>query len=307
MINISKVLLPHDFSDYSEDAALFAVEIAKHYDAELHALHIMQMHEDVPGDFQGDETHLDEYHDSREDHLKALLEEKAGLHKGVHKVIPVLERGFSVGGRIIEYAEEHEVELIIMGTHGRSALPHLLLGSEAEVVVRGAHCPVLTVHKGTADFIRSHRHERILVPVDFSDFSEYAFKYGIGIAQALNAKVDVLHVIEDRIHPALYAGGNVSIFDVIPDLRERTEQTMIEFIQRHGDLPVEVRPVLLDGNTFSVVLDYAKKEEVELVVMATHGHSGFEHLLLGSTTEKVIRKAHCPVLSVKHPEREFIT
>jgi universal stress protein A len=142
---------------------------------------------------------------------------------------------------------------------------------------------------------------RILFPTDFSEPAEYAWPYALTFAQEFGAELHLLHVITPppRVTEA-YA------VDVDP---ERTVHTLAMEASASLDQQVEVaksrelifcREVRL-GVDYREIIDYASKHEIDLIVMATHGRTGLAHVLLGSVAEKVVRKAPCPVLTIKHP------
>jgi len=153
MIQLKKILLPTDFSDYSQNAAAYATEFANSFGAELHLLHVMQdlvatvpepgLAFPPPGDY------MQELQQSAEQGLAKLPDPP--LNDG-GKVVRVVRQGPPFL-EVVRYAKENDIDLIIMGTHGRSGLSHVLLGSVAEKVVRKAPCPVLTVRPSDHKFV----------------------------------------------------------------------------------------------------------------------------------------------------------
>jgi len=127
------------------------------------------------------------------------------------------------------------------------------------------------------------------------------------IAGVLGAELHIIHVIEQQIHPAFYTSGRSSVFEVIPDLRERSETALRKFLADNGTNPVPLTLAVIEGRVHTEIVRYAEEHSGGLVVIATHGLSGWEHLLLGSTAEKVVRKSHVPVLTIKRDERDFIS
>ena len=199
----------------------------------------------------------------------------------------------------MNYAREQEVDLVVMGTHGRTGLSHFLLGSVAEKVIRHVSCPVITLRYDHGDLEAVKDIKRIVVPIDFSAYSKQALGYAVTLAKAFQATLELLHVIEDQVHPAYYVTGDTSIFNIIPDLRERSIDAMKEFVEREIPKQIEHTFHVREGRTHSEIIKFAEEQNADLIAIATHGLSGLDYLLLGSTTEKVVRKAKTPVLSVR--------
>ncbi|MDE3154604.1 MAG: universal stress protein [Acidobacteriota bacterium] len=148
--------------------------------------------------------------------------------------------------------------------------------------------------------------ERILVPVDFSETSGVALKYGKALAENFGASLRLLHVLEN---PLLQNVAS-EVYVPPPNFYEDWEKAVREKLD--GLLPVAERTALRatceirQGSPFTEILRYAADENIDLVVMGTHGRGAVGHLLLGSVAERVVRKAPCPVLTVRHPEHEFV-
>jgi len=149
------------------------------------------------------------------------------------------------------------------------------------------------------------RIERILCPTDFSEFSERALRRAVSLARWFEARVTALHVTPRRLPwavPAEY-GRYLSVpADLLQSCQEEEAKELARFVEPHlGDgTPIETK--LVEGDPGREIQAAAEAMPADLVVMGTHGRSGFEHLLLGSVTEKVLRRAPCPVLTVSKPE-----
>ena len=150
MIRLTKILAPTDFSPHSEVALRYACEFAEKFGAELHLLYVMQ---DLISDFDGfyavPGNYMAEIKAEADRRLATILDPKWNKGKGVvrttHAGTPFLE--------ILRYADDKKIDLIVMGTHGRGAVAHALMGSVAEKVVRKAACPVLTVRHPEHEFV----------------------------------------------------------------------------------------------------------------------------------------------------------
>ncbi len=150
-----------------------------------------------------------------------------------------------------------------------------------------------------------HLHH-ILVPIDFSEHSKGALKYAIPFAQQFKASLDLIYVVEPTIYPADFSFGQIGFPNVEEELRARGSDELGKLITKEIAGKVNARKVVRTGKPFYEINQYAQEEGVDLIVIATHGHSGMEHILFGSTAEKVVRKAPCPVLVVRTGEREFV-
>jgi len=148
---------------------------------------------------------------------------------------------------------------------------------------------------------------RILVPTDFSKYSHNALKYAAAFAEKFGAEIYLLHVVQDL---ALFIPEAVSVAPPVTPPIEQMTAAVLEGLQRvirENELGrfivhCEVR----EGTPFYEIIQFAKETEIDLIIMGTHGRGGLAHVLLGSVTEKVVRKAPCPVLTVRDPEHEFV-
>jgi nucleotide-binding universal stress UspA family protein len=149
--------------------------------------------------------------------------------------------------------------------------------------------------------------KRILLPTDFSKFSQSAFQYAAALAEKFGAEIYLLHVVQNlsvmipdmiTVTPAVMP----SVEQLTASVRSALERLVKENQLDSTRLQLEVR----EGTPFYEIIQFAKEKEIDLIVMGTHGHTGLAHMLLGSVTEKVVRKAPCPVLTVRHPEHEFV-
>ena len=146
--------------------------------------------------------------------------------------------------------------------------------------------------------------KRILVTTDFSDYSRYAFGHAVAIAQKFQAKLTDMHVIQPTVTPADYAWVAPP-----PDLTTQHEKYCRESLSNIARelIPdeLETETLLAHGAPFREIIEPSRKNNIDLIVMATHGLGGLSHVLFGSTSEKVVRKSPCPVLTVRHPAHEF--
>lgn len=146
---------------------------------------------------------------------------------------------------------------------------------------------------------------KILVPTDFSESARYALPYAIDLAKKYQASLHILHVVEPIVAPVDFAWGTYSYPDIEKQLSGYVEQSLEKIIQEQIPEEIKTESTNLHGKPWREIISFAKDQNMDLIVMATHGLSGLSHALYGSTSEKVIRKAHCPVLTVRHPDVKF--
>lgn len=279
----STLLYPTDFSACAEAALPYALEVAAFGEA-LHLLYVDTPHDSVEPSGAG--RRLDELVGAVQTHT-----------------VTAVERDLAPGVAILHYAEQHDVDLIVMGTHGRRGLSRLLLGSTAREVVQLAPCPVLTVRRGPAGAPPSRLQDGgVLVAIDFSDTSREALRHAVRLADALDLRLDLLHVIEDLFRPVGYGYTLRSVYDVEPDIEERLAEAMGVFRQEVASDFRNYGPIeILPGPPAKAIVEVADRLGSGLIVLGTKGRRGFDHLVLGSVAEAVIRTAPCPVLSIKTP------
>jgi nucleotide-binding universal stress UspA family protein len=148
---------------------------------------------------------------------------------------------------------------------------------------------------------------RILVPTDFSKQSQNALKYAAAFAEKFGAELYLLHVVQDL---AVFIPDMLTVAPpVVPSVKELTDAVYVAFdriVEDNQLAAVTIHREVREGSPFSEIVRFAREENIDLIILSTHGHTGLAHMLLGSVTEKVVRKAPCPVLTVRDPEHEFV-
>ena len=149
--------------------------------------------------------------------------------------------------------------------------------------------------------------KKILFPTDFSESSLEALRYALSFAKEYGARLVVMHVINEKVFAEGAALPRViSIEELAEEMEAEAKKQLKTLIPSEDGEGIERENVILRGNPFLEIIRYAKEEDIALIIAGTHGRSGFEHIIFGSTAEKVVRKAPCPVLSVKPAQREFV-
>jgi universal stress protein A len=149
---------------------------------------------------------------------------------------------------------------------------------------------------------------RILVPTDFSKHSHNALTYAASFAEKFGAEIHLLHVVQDFavFFPDPIAAGAPG-FPPADHLTAAVRAALDRTVREHKQLQhLRVHAEAREGTPYHEIVAYARENDIDLIIMGTHGRTGLAHLLLGSVAEKVIRRAPCPVLTVRDPEHEFV-
>ncbi len=141
--------------------------------------------------------------------------------------------------------------------------------------------------------------EKILAPTDFSEGFRHAFDYSLELASMMKSELHIVHSIEPSVVPADLGFSQISMVDLEKELEKNARIELEKLENEISDKNVKYETAILIGRASDQIVGYAKEYCMDLICIATHGRSGFQHMLFGSTTEKVLRRASCPVLSVR--------
>lgn len=148
--------------------------------------------------------------------------------------------------------------------------------------------------------------KKILVPVDFSEFSKNALRYAAEFAEENSAgKLYLIYVIEPVIYPADFSMGQVALPSVELEINSKAKDELENLAKKEIPESISYEVIIKTGKPFVEINETASEINADLIIIASHGHTGMEHILFGSTAEKVIRKAPCPVLSLRTPIKGF--
>lgn len=301
MPEIRKVLFTTDFSEISNHALPYAIKMAKIFKAELIMLHAVTLYEHDPNDpnhqFPSLQAYCADLQQAADMHFQVCIEKIGDVGVTVRKEIV---QGISPHAAIIDFCEaEKDVGMIVMSTHGRSGLSHVLLGSVTENILRYAQCPVLVVKNPEHEFIDPKTGDvhlkRILFPVDFSEGSLRPIDFLRSIAERHDSQVIVYHAIDVEIPPVYYTAGIESVLQIDPELHTRVQKKVKDLVGKKLN-GLNVRYEVAEGRASSLIRSFAKEEQVDLIVMGSAGSHGIGDFLFGSTASRVIQKAVCPVL-----------
>jgi len=300
MLQINSILYPTDFSKCASHALPYAISLAERYGADLHLLHATVLHEGDPGNAVHRLPNMEELYQLLEQHAEAQMKSTLEDHgsKGF-TVRHAQVRSISAPGAILDFAAQGDIDLIVMGTHGRRGLRRLLLGSVAEEVVRLAPCPVLTVPEAS-DVTDAGQVRKILVPVDFSEHAQVALTYASELASGYGAELHLLHIVDEVVYPDFYPPVMAAGESITDELRDQSIDRMKSLVGDLSPAPgLEAEIHVRAGRAAHAITDFAAELGADLLVIASHGLTGVSHMLLGSVTELVVRRAHCPVFTVK--------
>ena len=301
MSEIKKVLFTTDFSEISNHALPYAIKMAKIFDAELVMLHAVTLYEHDPNDpghrFPSLESYCAELRRAADKRFQVCAEEIGDAGVKIRKAVV---QGISPRAAILDFLrDEGGFGLVVMSTHGRSGLSHVLLGSVAENVIRYSPCPVLVVKNPEHEFLDRKTGEvhlrKILFPLDFSKESIRPLDLLRAIAARHGSEVIVYHAIDVEIPAIYYTAGIESVLQLDPGLRERVEKKMRELIGTRLD-GLNVHFMVAEGRAAKLIRAFASQQEIDLIVMGAAGSHGIGDFLFGSTASRVIQKAVCPVL-----------
>ncbi len=298
-LRFSRILVPIDFSRPSLKAIPYALAISRQFEADVRLFHVTDVSQQPPPTLLTLPLVPQSQWDQR---LMKRLEALVLKYRTDGKVSALKPRIGAAYEEICDVAQEVKADLIVMATHGYTGYKRMFLGSIAERVVQHAPCPVLVVRhhfsrwNGVGD-LRTRtgfKLTKILVPTDFSKGSEKALGYGIQLARDFGAELRFVHVI----HPSAFPFGHpYSVFNIgrFVDEAARAGQRKLRSMAARSKTRYSVRVV--HGSPAVEICNEAD-DDVDLIVISTHGRTAFAHILIGSVAEHVVRYAHCPVLVI---------
>ncbi len=300
-VHIKSIVCTTDFSDFSNRAIPFGVALAKEFGAKLYLCHVIDLSSvAMYGEGFSDplmlETKITDY---AHEHLQDLIGDTDITWESLTSVGHTADE-------IAHIAKEKGADLVVSATHGRSGLKRLILGSVTERLMRTLPCPMYIVRslerEPAAPAMADMKLKRILVGCDFSADSDLAVQYGISLAQEFQTELYLAHVLEPTVYKGMLTQA-VGVPD--PDLEGLRDELTRKL---EGMVPEEAKQwctpetLLLAGHPSDELTKYAVVNKMDLIVLGVRGHSVMESLLVGSTTDRVVRQAPCPVLSVRPKE-----
>ena len=286
------ILVPTDGSPGAENATARAFDLARTGDATIHVLHVIDP--DVTS-IDLESTEMDELRRQSENRGREATEqiETRATDLGLDAVRAVREG--TPYRAILEYVDQNDIDLVVMGTHGRTGAERARLGSTTERVIKFADVPVMAVRLAADEVVPEAgygMYDHVVIPTDGSDAAERAADHALGIAERYGADVHVIYVVDTTTYGfedtprsivgLLKQGGQNAVEEIATDARDRS-------------LPVTTD--VLRGVPHEEVLEYATGVDADVIAMGTRGRTVETDRLLGSTTARVLRRSEVPVLS----------
>jgi len=273
---------PVDFFRPSEVALSYAVSLAKTHQARLHIIHVIPPMSSFLNFAQDTGKLVKSEHEESQQRLAKTAKDVKRL--GINGSVEV--RFGEIDHEILNAIGEQEAGLLVAGTHGRRGFEHWLMGSVCERLLRRVPIPILTIGR-TKRRAGDRDIKRILIGIDFSEGSAEVVAWAFWLARKSQTVVTLLHVtdfvtgdVPTRYRNSLLEGIRVEMEKFVPGAESHVE-TRVEF-----------------GMPSQVILRLAEREKAGMIVLGTHGKSMLDRTLLGTTAERVIRGAPCPVLAV---------
>jgi len=290
---LKTIAVATDFSENADVAVRWATELARRHAARLVLVHaVLPETPPVPEFVVLPPRYYEEIQDSARRRLDVVVQElaRSGVEASAELVVGPAAAG------VLEAVEHSRADLLVAGTRGRTGWKRVLLGSTAAHLVRDARCPVLTVHPSDAGPPRPVR--KVLVATDFSAEAASA----ASAALALGSSETPLHVVLVHVYrlpnEALHLPAAL-LADAIHEARDKAVARVQEEARRLARPGVAVTAIAREGYPPEVLLEEARRADADLVALGTHGRSGLDRLFLGSTAERVLPAAPCPVLTVR--------
>lgn len=292
---IESILVPTDGSEGAWAGARRGIDLAATLGADLYVLSVLDTREIGPPLSTIDTDDRTERERLLEEEAERMVDTVAGsaLSQVSGRVTTAVERGIPFR-TINEYVDTRDIDLIVMGTHGRTGLERVLLGSVAEKTLRTADVPVVTVSP-SADIgeVGDVTYDDILLPTDGSDAAELAIEWGITLAEVYDATIHTVYSVDTSRFARTEGTGE--IYDAL----ERSGRNALATVREHARAAdIGIAGNVGSGPAARTILSYIEDHGIDLVVMGTHGRSGVQRYLIGSVTETVVRNADVPVCCV---------
>ena len=293
MITIKNILCPVDFFPASDAAVVYAAGLASNYDATVHLLHVIGL---APTTYEFPMATIDltkTLEETSQKELKRLAE----VVRARGAAVEVELRAGDVYDEIKRAIAVVKPELVVMGTHGRRGVERWFMGSTTEKLLRHSPVPLVTIGAAGEKFLNAARFRKILVTTDFSDGTPDALAYAFSVAQENESQVTLLHVLNDV--PADYSGKYRN--SLINGLRKQLDEMVPAEAKNWCDIVTRVD----SGIPYRIILRTIEDERPDLLVMNIHGKGMLDRALLGSTAERVVRAASCPVMMIPPMKRKL--
>ena len=296
-----KILCPTDFSDNANHAIPYAVAIANNYNAKLHLLHVITIYNYDPSNpdrhFPAIETFFNE---SRKGALKMLDGLPVARAENL-QVEKVLKRGFSPHEEIVSFAEENDIDLIVIASHGYGVLGQMMVGSVTAQTCHYSPCPVFCVKRKEHELLEPSSGKlvvkNILVPVDFSSATDELLKVAVRKARIYGSRIHLIHVLHADLAQDYQHSDLASILDFSGDIKPLIEKKFRDMVDRLSASDVEITIAIEEGSPAHAIADYGDAHDIDIIVVGKKG-MGRTRFLLGSVSQRLLHMAGCPVYVV---------
>lgn len=307
-MNLKKILCPLDFSEPASEIMMIAGGLAENYSAELLVAHVVELCPPLLGGGQDPVFQFQESCRYQEVSARKRLEQM--IEEGLPAKIKtrVLVKNGSPALQIIEWAEEYGVDLIVISTFGQSGWRQAFLGSVTTRIIKLTRCPVWLIQPKKS--IPSPLQEspvkinRILCPTDFSESADEALKAAVDLAGDYSAELVIVYTVESRLPPLK------SVLDSVPnpdfstekygqDVEAAAEKRLDHLSEKMISPEIQIRSVIKKGQPAVQIVEVAENSDADLIVIATHGLTGWRKTLLGSVTERVMKLTAKPMLIIQ--------
>jgi nucleotide-binding universal stress UspA family protein len=294
MITINKILCPVDFFPASDAAAHYAAGLAANYGAVVRLLHVVTPVVAGAYEYAVDTVELTK---SMEESARQELNTFAARLKARNVLIETELRTGDIYEEIKRSIDALRPELVVMGTHGRRGVERWFLGSTTEKLLRHSPVPLVSISAAGERYTNGPRFKKILVTTDFSEGTADALAYAFSVAQENESQVTLLHVVHDI--PADITGKYRD--PLIAGVRKQLEGLVPPEARNWCDIETRVET----GIPYRIILRTIEDERADLVVMNIHGKGMLDRALLGSTAERIVRAAACPVMMIPPMKRKL--
>ena len=291
-MQLKSILCPIDCSEFSAAAYHHALTLAEYYKARLVCLHVVELWKYPFADYAAYEADYAKFSQAINEGGEKRLQEFLNKHASNHVRPDLTVQQGNASDCILSFAQAENMEVIVMGTHGRRGFDRLVLGSTTDRVLRKATSPVLVVSNPSQTAMDTspdgrHRLSRILYCTDFSNNSEMARGYAISLAAEYAAELTIFHVAEDA--------SDLARAEAI--ISARTGQ-LVKLISEDERKKINVQGAVRFGKPYEQIVRYASETQTSLIIMTARGGDAVDRAVFGSTTYRVIQLGPCPVLAV---------
>lgn len=323
-IEPKKIMCAIDFSDFTDLILTYGRSLASEFHSRLCLCHIVAKTVMVSSHMP---AYIDysEIEEERIGHVRKKLEQMAQAFK---MDCEIMVSAGHPADEIERTARENNIDMVITATHGGSGVKRFLIGSVTSRLMKTLSCPLLVLHtKENKKIFKEDggvKLKRILVGCDFSPDSELAFEYALSLAQEFQTQLYLAHVVRPtrqielttadyiKLQEGDYSGWSRSEYLDLQKkaaednnqkkntLRARLERQLLSMVPEESQHWCSPVTTLLEGEPYKELINYAEKKEVDMIVLGVRGHGLLEQFLVGSTTDRVISRASCPVLAVRH-------